>query len=140
MAQRALDMTVERSLSRVVFGRPLAEQGVVQEWIAEAYIRLEQARLLVLKTAWLMDTSDNRAARKEIAAIKVSAPAAALWVLDRAIQAHGGAGVSQDLPLAGLWAHARTLQLADGPDEVHRRSIARDLLREGAGSAVGRAR
>ena len=140
MAQRALDMTVEHSLSRVAFGRPLAEQGVVQEWIAEAYIRLEQARLLVLKTAWLMDTTDNRTARREIAAIKVSAPAAALWVLDRAIQAHGGAGVSQDLPLAGLWAHARTLQLADGPDEVHRRSIARDLLREGAGSAVGRAR
>ncbi len=140
MAQRALDMTVEHSLSRVAFGRPLAEQGVVREWIAEAYIRLEQARLLVLKTAWLMDTTDNRTARREIAAIKVSAPAAALWVLDRAIQAHGGGGVSQDLPLAQLWAHARTLQLADGPDEVHRRSIARDLLREGAGSAVGRAR
>jgi acyl-CoA dehydrogenase len=87
-----------------------------------------------------MDTTDNRTARREIAAIKVSAPAAALWVLDRAIQAHGGGGVSQDLPLAQLWAHARTLQLADGPDEVHRRSIARDLLREGAGSALGRAR
>lgn len=137
MAQRALDMTVERAGSRIAFGRPLAEQGVVREWVAQAYIRLEQARLLVLKTAWLMDTTDNRTARTEIAAIKVAAPAAALWVLDRAIQAHGGGGVSQDFPLAALWAHARTLQLADGPDEVHLRSIARDLLRRNTGGGAG---
>jgi len=130
MAGRALDLMCRRVTSRVAFGRPLAEQGVVREWIAEAYIRLEQLRLLVFKTAWLMDTADNRVARREIAAIKVAAPAAALWVIDRAIQAHGGAGVSQDTPLATLWAHARTLQLADGPDEVHKRSIARTLLRE----------
>jgi acyl-CoA dehydrogenase len=128
MADRALQLMCQRATSRVAFGRPLAAQGVIQEWIAEAYIRLEQVRLLVFKAAWLMDTTDNRSARREIAAIKVAAPATALWVIDRAIQAHGGAGLSPDLPLASLWAHARTLRLADGPDEVHRRSIARDLL------------
>jgi acyl-CoA dehydrogenase len=129
MAARALDLMCERVSSRTAFGRVLAEQGVVQEWIAESYIRLEQARLLVLKTASMMDRVGNREARREIAAIKVAAPAAALWVLERAIQAHGGAGVSQDFPLAQFYAHARTLQLADGPDEVHRRAIARDILR-----------
>jgi acyl-CoA dehydrogenase len=129
MADRALDLMCRRVTSRTTFGRLLAEQGVVQEWIAEAYIRLEQARLLVLKAAWMMDTVGNRKARKEIAAIKVAAPAAALWVLERAIQAHGGGGVSQDFPLAQFFAHARSLQLADGPDEVHRRAIARDILR-----------
>jgi len=129
MADRALDLMCQRVTSRVAFGKPIAAQGVVQEWIAESYIRLEQLRLLVFKAAWLMDTADNRVARREIAAIKVAAPATALWVIDRAIQAHGGGGVSQDFPLASLWAHARTLQLADGPDEVHRRSIARDILR-----------
>jgi acyl-CoA dehydrogenase len=129
MADRALHLTCQRVSSRAAFGRVLAEQGVVQEWIAEAYIRLEQARLLVLKAAWMMDRVGNRESRREIAAIKVAAPAAALWVLERAIQAHGGAGVSQDFPLAQFFAHARTLQLADGPDEVHRRAIARDILR-----------
>jgi acyl-CoA dehydrogenase len=129
MAARALDLMCGRVSSRTAFGRVLAEQGVVQEWIAESYIRLEQARLLVLKTASMMDRVGNREARREIAAIKVAAPAAALWVLERAIQAHGGAGVSQDFPLAQFYAHARTLQLADGPDEVHRRAIARDILR-----------
>ncbi|HEY7925842.1 MAG TPA: acyl-CoA dehydrogenase family protein [Candidatus Dormibacteraeota bacterium] len=129
MAARALDLMCRRVTSRTAFGRVLADQGVVQEWIAESYIRLEQARLLVLKAAWMMDRVGNREARREIAAIKVAAPAAALWVLERAIQAHGGAGVSQDFPLAQFYAHARTLQLADGPDEVHRRAIARDILR-----------
>ena len=129
MADRALDLMCRRVSTRTTFGRVLAEQGVVQEWIAESYIRLEQARLLVLKAAWMMDRVGNREARREIAAIKVAAPAAALWVLERAIQAHGGAGVSQDFPLAQFFAHARTLQLADGPDEVHRRAIARDMLR-----------
>jgi acyl-CoA dehydrogenase len=129
MAARALDLMSRRVSTRTTFGRVLAEQGVVQEWIAESYIRLEQARLLVLKAAWMMDRVGNREARREIAAIKVAAPAAALWVLERAIQAHGGAGVSQDFPLAQFYAHARTLQLADGPDEVHRRAIARDILR-----------
>ena len=128
MADRALDLMCARVSARTAFGRPLAEQGVIREWIAESFIRLEQARLLVLKTAWMMDRVGNREARREIAAIKVAAPAAALWVLERAIQAHGGGGVSQDFPLASFYAHARTLQLADGPDEVHRRAIARDLL------------
>jgi acyl-CoA dehydrogenase len=128
MAERALELTCRRALSRVAFGRPLAEQGVVGEWIAEARVRIEQARLLVLKTAWLMDTVGNRGAHTEIQAIKIVTPAMAEWVLDRAIQAHGAAGVSQDFPLAALWAAARTLRLADGPDEVHRRSLARREL------------
>ena len=134
MADRALDMMCARVSSRTAFGRPLAEQGVIREWIAESFIKLEQARLLVLKAAWMMDRVGNREARREIAAIKVAAPAAALWVLERAIQAHGAAGVSQDFPLASFYAHARTLQLADGPDEVHRRAIARDLLKRYATS------
>jgi acyl-CoA dehydrogenase len=128
MAERALELTCRRVLSRVAFGRPLAEQGVVGEWIAEARVRIEQARLLVLKTAWLMDTVGNRGAHSEIQSIKIVTPAMAGWVLDRAIQAHGAAGVSQDFPLAALWAAARTLRLADGPDEVHRRSLARREL------------
>jgi acyl-CoA dehydrogenase len=97
----------------------------VQHWIAEARIRIEQVRLLVLKTAWLMDTIGNKGARIEVAAIKVAAPEVATWVIDRAIQAHGAGGVSQDFPLAELYAVARSLQIADGPDEVHRMSIAR---------------
>ena len=129
MAERALELTCRRVVAREAFGRLLAEQGVIQEWIAEARIRLEQVRLLVLKTAWLVDTVGARGARIEISAIKVAAPEAATWVIDRAIQAHGGGGVSQDFPLAALYAHARTLRLADGPDEVHRRSVARQELR-----------
>ncbi len=125
MAERAFDLMCERVIQREAFGKPLARQGVIQEWIAEARVRIEQVRLLTLKTAWLMDTVGNKGARIEISAIKVAAPAMATWVLDRAIQAHGGMGVSDDTPLAGLWAHARTLHLADGPDEVHKRSIAR---------------
>jgi acyl-CoA dehydrogenase len=129
MAERAFDLMCERVHRRVAFGKPLAEQGVIQEWIAEARIRIEQARLLVLKTAWLMDTVGNQGARVEISAIKVAAPEAARWVIDRAIQAHGGAGVSQDFPLAEMYAWARILQIADGPDEVHKMSLARRELR-----------
>jgi acyl-CoA dehydrogenase len=128
MAERALDLMCQRVLSRSTFGASISEHGVVQEWIAEARIRIEQARLLTLKTAWLMDTVGNKGAALEIAAIKVVAPQVAVWVIDRAIQAYGGAGVSQDTPLASLYAHARTLQIADGPDEVHRRSVARREL------------
>jgi acyl-CoA dehydrogenase len=128
MAERALELMCERVTSRVAFGVPVADQGVVQEWIAESRIRIEQARLLVLKTAWLMDTVGNKGARVEISAIKAAVPEMASWVIDRAIQAHGGGGVSQDFPLAELWAGMRTLHLADGPDEVHKRSIARREL------------
>jgi acyl-CoA dehydrogenase len=128
MAERALELMCERVTSRVAFGVPIADQGVVQEWIAESRIRIEQSRLLVLKTAWLMDTVGNKGARVEVSAIKAAVPEMASWVIDRAIQAHGGGGVSQDFPLAELWAGMRTLHLADGPDEVHKRSIARREL------------
>ncbi len=129
MAERSFEMMVRRVQEREAFGGPIADQGVVQAWIADSRIELEQARLLVLKTAWLMDTAGNKGARVEIAAIKVVAPNVALNVIDRAIQAFGGAGVDGDVPLAELWAQARTLRLADGPDEVHRRSVARRELR-----------
>jgi acyl-CoA dehydrogenase len=128
MAERALELMCRRVVDRVAFGKPIAEQGVVQEWIAESRIRIEQVRLLVLKTAWLMDTVGNKGARIEISAIKVAVPETARYVIDRAIQAHGGAGLSQDTPLASLYAEARVLQLADGPDEVHRMSVARREL------------
>ncbi|MFC7545601.1 acyl-CoA dehydrogenase family protein [Plantactinospora sp. GCM10030261] len=134
MAERALELLCRRVHERVAFGRPLAEQGVVREWIAESRVRIEQARLLVLKTAWLMDTVGNKGAHTEIQAIKIATPAMAEWVIDKAIQAYGGAGVSQDTPLAALWAGARTLRLADGPDEVHRASLARRELRRWAPS------
>jgi acyl-CoA dehydrogenase len=129
MAERALELMCRRVVERVAFGRPLADQGVIGEWIAQARVRIEQARLLVLKTAWLMDTVGNRGAHTEIQAIKVITPSMAEWVIDKAIQAHGAGGVSQDFPLAGLWTHARTLRLADGPDEVHLRSLAHRELR-----------
>ncbi len=129
MAERALELMCRRVVSRVAFGGPLADQGVLQERIAESRVRIEQARLLVLKTAWLMDTVGNRGAHTEIQAIKIVTPAMAQWVIDQAIQAYGGAGVSQDTPLAALWAQARTLRLADGPDEVHRASLARAELK-----------
>jgi acyl-CoA dehydrogenase len=129
MAERAFDLMCRRVKEREAFGGPIADQGVVQDWIAESRIMIEQTRLLVLKTAWLMDTAGNKEARIEISAIKVAAPRTALYVIDRAIQAHGGGGVSDDFPLAGLYAHARTLQIADGPDEVHKRSVARRELR-----------
>ena len=136
MSERALDLMTDRVRHRVAFGRPLAAQGVVREWIAESRIEIEQARLLVLKTAWMMDTVGNKHAQKEIAAIKVVAARLACRVTDRAIQAFGGAGVSGDFPLATLYAGARTLRLADGPDEVHLRAVARLELagREGHGA------
>lgn len=130
MAERALELTCRRTTDRVAFGKPLAEQGVVREWIARARVDIERTRLLILKTAWLMDTVGNKGAHTEIQAIKVGAPELAQWVIDNAIQAHGGGGVSQDFPLAGLYASARTLRLADGPDEVHLASLARRELKK----------
>ncbi len=130
VAERSLELMIERAKTRVAFGKTLAEQGVVKNWIAEARIEIEQARLLVLKTAWMMDTVGNKTARKEIAMIKAVVPQMALKIIDRAIQAHGGAGVSQDFPLANLWIYARSLRLADGPDEVHLESIARMELKK----------
>ncbi|NDU72693.1 acyl-CoA dehydrogenase [Actinomadura sp. DSM 109109] len=128
MAERALELMCERAVSRVAFGGPLAKQGVVRQQIAESRMAIEQARLLTLKTAWLIDEQGVQAARSEVAAIKVIAPRVALEVVDRAIQVHGGAGVSDDTPLAAMWAGLRTLRLADGPDEVHVRSVARAEL------------
>ncbi len=125
MAERGFDLMVERAIARTAFGGPVSDQGVVRDWIAEARYRIEQARLLVLKTAWMIDTVGNRAARTEISAIKVVVPNMALWVLDKAIQTHGGMGVSDDTPLARMWAGARTLRIADGPDEVHNMVLAR---------------
>ncbi|CDP84755.1 MULTISPECIES: acyl-CoA dehydrogenase family protein [Mycolicibacterium] len=125
MAERGIALMKERALERVTFGRPLAKQGVIGEWIADARITIEQLRLLVLKTAWLIDRHGAREARTEIAAIKVAVPRGVCRILDDAIQIFGGAGVSSDTPLASLWAAARTMRIADGPDEVHLRSIAR---------------
>jgi len=130
LAERALEAMVSRVRQRVAFGKALAEQGVIQEWIADSRIEIDQARLLTLKAAHMMDVVGNKEARAEIAMIKVVAPAVALRVLDRAIQAHGGAGVSDDFFLAQAWAHVRTLRLADGPDEVHRAAIAKIELRK----------
>jgi acyl-CoA dehydrogenase len=129
-AERALGLMCRRALQRSAFGGPLSDQGVIQDWIAEARVRIESARLLVLKTAWLMDTVGNKGAHTEIQAIKIATPAMAEWVIDKAIQTHGAGGVSQDFPLAQLWAGARTLRFADGPDEVHKRSLARRELRK----------
>ncbi len=128
-AERALELMCQRVTERSVYGRPLAEQGVIQDWIAEARVRIEPARLLVLKTAWLIDSVGAKGAHTEIQAIKVVTPAMAEWVIDKAIQAHGAAGISQDFPLAHMWAAARSLRFADGPDEVHKRSLARRELR-----------
>jgi acyl-CoA dehydrogenase len=127
-AERALEAICKRSVSRVTFGKPLATRGNILDWIAESRIEIEMTRLLTLKAAWMMDTVGNRHARTEIAAIKVAAPNMALKVLDRAIQVHGGGGVSDDFGLARAYAHLRTLRLADGPDEVHKLSIARREL------------
>ena len=129
MAERALDLMISRAQDRVTFGEPVANRSNIQDWIAEARIDIEMIRLLTLKTAWLMDTVGNQKARTEIAAIKVAAPKVALEVIDRAIQVHGGGGVTDDFPLASFYAHQRTLRLADGPDEVHKRTIARVELK-----------
>ena len=129
IAERSLELMKQRAKDRVAFGKPIAEQGVVRQWIAESRLAIDQARLLVLKCAWKMDTAGNKAARNEIAMIKAVAPQMALKVIDRAIQAFGGAGVCQDHPLAQFWIYARTLRIADGPDEVHLESIAKMELR-----------
>ncbi len=128
IAERALDLMCKRVTSRVAFGKPLSDQGVVREWIADSRIEIEQARLLTLKAAYLMDTVGHKGAAIEISAIKVVAPNMALRVVDRAIQAHGGGGVSDDFPLAEMYAGLRTLRFADGPDEVHRRQVARQEI------------
>jgi acyl-CoA dehydrogenase len=135
VAERALELMCRRVQERVAWHKPLAEQGVIREWIADSRIDIEQARLLTLKTAWLIDHYGAKGAFTEIAAIKVAVPNMALRVIDRAIQAHGGGGVSDDFPLARMYAGVRTLRLADGPDEVHRRTIAK---RELGGVPTGR--
>jgi acyl-CoA dehydrogenase len=129
-AERALEFLCKRVQERVAFGKPLSSQGVIKEWIADSRIEIEQARLLTLKAAYMMDTVGNKQAKTEIAMIKVVAPNMALRVIDRAIQAFGGAGVSNDFPLAAMWANSRTLRLADGPDEVHRAQIAKLELKK----------
>lgn len=129
VAERALELMKSRAKSRIAFGKPLAEQGVIRNWIAEARNEIEMARLLVLKTAWMMDEVGNKVARKEIAMIKAVVPPMTLKIVDRAIQSHGGAGVCEDFPLANFWIIARMLRIADGPDEVHLESIAKMELK-----------
>ncbi|MUL63895.1 acyl-CoA dehydrogenase [Mycobacterium sp. CBMA 234] len=134
VAERAIEMMCQRAASRVAFGKPLAEQGVIRDWIAESRVRVEQLRLLVLKTAWLMDTVGNRGAHSEIQSIKIATPLTVQWILDKAIQVHGAGGVSQDFPLAAMYAGIRTLRFADGPDEVHKNALARAELKKHAAS------
>jgi acyl-CoA dehydrogenase len=129
-AQYALELMCQRATSRVAFGKPLAEQGVIQDWIAQSHLEIEQARLLTLKAAWMIDNLGKKAAQNEIAMIKIVAPEVFTNVVNRAIQVFGGAGVSDDFPLASMWAHGRTLHLVDGPDEVHKRSLARSVIRQ----------
>ncbi|HEV7701608.1 MAG TPA: acyl-CoA dehydrogenase family protein [Pyrinomonadaceae bacterium] len=129
VAERSLELICERARSRNAFGKPIAEQGVIRQWIAEARCAIDQSRLLVLRTAWLMDTQGNKAARREIAMIKAVVPQMTCTIIDRSIQVHGGGGVSQDFPLTQFWIYARSLRLADGPDEVHFESIARMELK-----------
>jgi len=132
VAERAIDLMCDRASHRVAFGKPIADQGVVRDWIAEARVRVEQLRLLVLKTAWLMDTVGNKGAHAEIQAIKIATPQTVQWILDKAIQVHGAGGLSQDFPLAASFASVRTLRFADGPDEVHKNALARRELRRRA--------
>jgi acyl-CoA dehydrogenase len=134
-AERALEMLCRRAHARTAFGKPLAEQGVIQTWVADARIDIDQARLYTFYAAWLMDTQGNKAARTEISGIKVAVPKMALKIIDDAIQAHGAAGIGDDFGLSSLYAHIRTLRLADGPDEVHRLTVARRELRKYAGDA-----
>jgi acyl-CoA dehydrogenase len=132
VAERAIAMMCERAESRVAFGKPLSEQGVIRDWIAESRVKLEQLRLLCLKAAWLMDSEGNKAAHTEIQAIKIATPATVEWILDKAIQTHGAGGLSQDFPLANMIAGIRTLRFADGPDEVHKNALARAEIRRQA--------
>ncbi|HLU60317.1 MAG TPA: acyl-CoA dehydrogenase family protein [Pseudonocardia sp.] len=132
VAERAIELMCARAEERVAFGKPLADQGVIRDWIAEARVRVEQLRLLVLKTAWLMDTVGNKGAHTEIQAIKIATPATVQWILDKAIQVHGAGGLSQDFPLARAYASIRTLRFADGPDETHKNALARAELRRQA--------
>ena len=129
-SQRALELMCQRATSRVAFGKPLSEQGVIQEWIAQSYLEIEQARLLTLKAAWMIDTLGKKAAQNEIAMIKIAAPEVFTNVVNRAMQVFGGAGLSDDFPLAAMWAHGRTIHIVDGPDEVHKRSLAKSVLRQ----------
>ena len=136
VAEQAIELMCRRAQARTAFGKPLAEQGVIRSWIAEARVRIEQLRLLVLKTAWLMDTAGNKGAHTEIQAIKIATPEAVEWILDKAIQVHGAGGLSPDFPLAAQFSGIRTLRFADGPDEVHKNSLARaELKRHAHGSA-----
>ncbi len=137
VAERAIELMCDRASARVAFGRPIAEQGVVRDWIAESRVRLEQLRLLVLKTAWLMDTVGNRGAHTEIQAIKIATPKTVEWILDKAIQVHGAGGLSPDFPLASSFAGIRTLRFADGPDEVHKNALARNELKRQAARREG---
>jgi acyl-CoA dehydrogenase len=132
IAERAIEMMSKRAADRVAFGKPIAEQGVVRDWIAESRVRVEQLRLLVLKTAWLMDTVGNRGAHSEIQAIKIATPQTVEWILDKAIQVHGAGGLSQDFPLAEWFAGMRTLRFADGPDEVHKNALAKAEIKKWA--------
>jgi acyl-CoA dehydrogenase len=129
-AQYALELMCQRATTRVAFGKPLAEQGMVQDWISTSQIEIEQARLLTLKAAWMIDALGKKAAMNEIAMIKIAVPKMLTDVVDRAIQLYGGAGVSDDFPLASMWAHGRTLHIVDGPDEVHKRSLAKAIVHE----------
>ncbi|WP_432990464.1 acyl-CoA dehydrogenase family protein [Dactylosporangium sp. CA-233914] len=130
LAERALQLLCARADERVAFGKPLSEQGVIRSWIAESRVKIEQLRLLTLKAAWNMDVNGNKAAHSDIQAIKIATPATVQWILDKAIQAHGAAGLSQDFPLAYAYALIRTLRFADGPDEVHKDALARAELRQ----------
>jgi acyl-CoA dehydrogenase len=134
VAERAIELMCLRAAGRVAFGKPIAEQGVVRDWIAESRVRLEQLRLLVLKTAWLMDTVGNKGAHAEIQAIKIATPKTVEWILDKAIQVHGAGGLSQDFPLAASFAGIRTLRFADGPDEVHKNALARNEIKRYVGA------
>jgi acyl-CoA dehydrogenase len=130
VAQRALELMCQRVTSRTAFGKPLAEQGIIQDWIAQSQLEIEQARLLTLKTAWMIDNLGKKAASNEISMIKIVAPTVHTNVVNRAIQAFGAAGISDDFPLASMWAHGRTLHIVDGPDEVHKRTLARSVIRQ----------
>ncbi len=139
VAERAIELMCARAEERVAFGKPLARQGVIRDWIAESRVRIEQLRLLVLKTAWLMDTVGNKGAHTEIQAIKIATPRTVQWILDKAIQTHGAAGLSVDFPLARAYAGIRSLRFADGPDEVHKNALARAELSRRAAAGDGRA-